>query len=99
MLSNIRSSTALSRTITCSSLIMYSSPSLSPVTHGKGRYSHFPLRYPQVSTRHSVDHPWHATSTAPSYSRHETQVGVRFAGPDKLVHLIEAGEVVQRLGR
>ena len=30
---------------------------------------------------------------------HETQVGVRFAGPDKLVHLIEAGEVVQRLGR
>ena len=27
------------------------------------------------------------------------QIGVRFAGPDKLVHLIEAGEVVQRLGR
>ena len=26
-------------------------------------------------------------------SRHETEIGVRFAGPDKLVHLIGAGEV------
>ena len=26
-------------------------------------------------------------------------IGVRFAGPDKLIHLVEAGEVVQRLGR
>ena len=32
-------------------------------------------------------------------ARHETEIGVRFAGADKLVHLIEAGEVVQRLGR
>ena len=24
-------------------------------------------------------------------SRHETEIGVRFAGPDKLVHLIGAG--------
>ena len=31
--------------------------------------------------------------------RHETKIGVRFTGPDKLVHLIEAGKVVQRLGR
>ena len=31
--------------------------------------------------------------------RHETKIGVRFAGPDKLIHLVEAGEVVQRLGR
>ena len=30
---------------------------------------------------------------------HEAQVRVRFAGRNKLVHLIEAGEVVQRLGR
>ena len=33
------------------------------------------------------------------HPRHEAQIGVRFAGSDKLVHLIEAGEVVQRLGR
>ena len=32
-------------------------------------------------------------------SRHEIPVGVRFAGRNKLIHLIEAGEVVQRLGR
>ena len=31
--------------------------------------------------------------------RHKAPVGVRFAGTDKLVHLIEAGEVVQRLRR
>ena len=31
--------------------------------------------------------------------RHETEIGVRFAGPDKLVDLIEAGEVVSGLGR
>ena len=31
--------------------------------------------------------------------RHEAKIGVRFAGTDKLVHLIEAGEVVPRLGR
>ena len=30
---------------------------------------------------------------------HEAQIGVRFTGPDKLVHLIGAGEVGQRLGR
>ena len=30
--------------------------------------------------------------------RHEAESRVRFAGPDKLVHLIEAGEVVPRLG-
>ena len=29
---------------------------------------------------------------------HEPQISVRFAGPDKLVHLIEAGEVAPRLG-
>ena len=33
------------------------------------------------------------------HPRHETQIGVRFASPDQLVHLIEAGEVVPRLGR
>ena len=33
------------------------------------------------------------------HSRHEAPVRVRFAGPDKLVHLVEAGEVVERLGR
>ena len=32
------------------------------------------------------------------HSRHEAQIGVRFAGRDKLVHLIGLGEVVQRLG-
>ena len=32
-------------------------------------------------------------------SRHEAHVGVRFTSPDKLVHLIESGEVVPRLGR
>ena len=32
-------------------------------------------------------------------ARHEAEIGVRFAGRDKLVHLIEAGEVVHRLGR
>ena len=31
--------------------------------------------------------------------RHEAESGVCFAGPDKLVHLVEAGEVVYRLGR
>ena len=31
--------------------------------------------------------------------RHEAKIGVRFAGPDQLVHLIEAGEVAPRLGR
>ena len=30
---------------------------------------------------------------------HEAPVGVRFAGADKLVHLIGKGEVVPRLGR
>ena len=30
--------------------------------------------------------------------RHETEIGVRFAGPDKLVHLIGLGEVVQAWG-
>ena len=30
--------------------------------------------------------------------RHEAEIGVRFAGPDQLVHLIEAGEVAPRLG-
>ena len=29
----------------------------------------------------------------------EAQIGIRFAGPDKLVHLIKAGEVVPSLGR
>ena len=33
------------------------------------------------------------------HSRHEAQIGVRFAGRDKLVHLIGLGEVVARLGR
>ena len=33
------------------------------------------------------------------HPRHESQVGVRFAGADKLVHLIGLGEVVPRLGR
>ena len=33
------------------------------------------------------------------HPRHEAQIGVRFAGLDKLVHLIGLGEVVQRLGR
>ena len=28
----------------------------------------------------------------------EPQIGVRFAGPDQLVHLIGLGEVVPRLG-
>ena len=32
-------------------------------------------------------------------SPHETEVGVRFTGPDKLVHLVGLGEVVPRLGR
>ena len=32
-------------------------------------------------------------------SRHEAEVGVRFAGPDKLVHLIGKGEAAPRLGR
>ena len=31
--------------------------------------------------------------------RHESQIGVRFAGPDKLIHLIGLGEVVPCLGR
>ena len=31
--------------------------------------------------------------------RHEAEIGVRFAGRNKLVHLVEAGEVVQRLRR
>ena len=30
--------------------------------------------------------------------RHEAQIGVRFAGPDQLVHLVGQGEVVPRLG-
>ena len=30
---------------------------------------------------------------------HEAQIGVRFAGGNKLVHLIGLGEVVARLGR
>ena len=29
---------------------------------------------------------------------HECEIGNRFTGPDKLVHLIEAGEVVSGLG-
>ena len=33
------------------------------------------------------------------HPRHEAEIGGRFAGPDKLIHLVEAGEVVQRLGR
>ena len=33
------------------------------------------------------------------HTRHEAPIGVRFAGCDKLVHLIGAGEVVPRLGR
>ena len=33
------------------------------------------------------------------HPRHETQIGIRFAGPDKLIHLVEAGVMVQRLGR
>ena len=33
------------------------------------------------------------------HTRHEAEIGVRFAGCDKLVHLIGLGEVVQRLGR
>ena len=32
-------------------------------------------------------------------SRHEAEIGVRFAGRSKLIHLIGAGEVVPRLGR
>ncbi len=31
--------------------------------------------------------------------RRETELGVRFAGPDKLIHLIGLGEVVPHLGR
>ena len=31
--------------------------------------------------------------------RHEARVGVRFTGPDKLFHLIEADEMAPRLGR
>ena len=31
--------------------------------------------------------------------RHETEIGGRFAGRDKLVHLVGLGEVVERLGR
>ena len=31
--------------------------------------------------------------------RHETEIGICFASPDKLVHLIGAGEVVQCLRR
>ena len=31
--------------------------------------------------------------------RHEAESGVRFAGRDKLVHLVGLGEVVERLGR
>ena len=30
---------------------------------------------------------------------HETEIGIRFAGPNQLVHLIGLGEVVPRLGR
>ena len=30
--------------------------------------------------------------------RHEAQIGVRFAGRNKLVHLVGLGEVVERLG-
>ena len=33
-----------------------------------------------------------------SPARHEAQIGIRFASPDKLVHLAQAGEVVKRLG-
>ena len=33
------------------------------------------------------------------HPRHETRIGVRFAGPDKLVHLVGLSEVVSRLGR
>ena len=33
------------------------------------------------------------------HPRHEAEIGVRFAGRDKLIHLISLGEVVQRLGR
>ena len=32
-------------------------------------------------------------------ARHEAQIGAREAGPNQLVHLIEAGEMVQCLGR
>ena len=32
-------------------------------------------------------------------TRHETRIGSHFTGLDELVRLIEAGEVVQRLGR
>ena len=39
---------------------------------------------------------WHLPHHQP---RHEAQIGVRFAGPDKLVYLIESGEVVERLRR
>jgi hypothetical protein len=31
-----------------------------------------------------------------SPARHEAQIGIRFASPDKLVHLAQAGEVVKR---
>ena len=31
--------------------------------------------------------------------RHKAEIGVRFAGRNKLVHLIGLGEVVLRLGR
>ena len=31
--------------------------------------------------------------------RHEAQIGVRFTGPDKLVHLIGLSEVMPSLGR
>ena len=33
------------------------------------------------------------------HPRHEAEIRVRFAGRNKLIHLIEAGEVVNRLGR
>ena len=33
-----------------------------------------------------------------SPAHHEAQIGIRFASPDKLVHLAQAGEVVKRLG-
>ena len=32
------------------------------------------------------------------HPRHEAEIGVRFAGADKQVHLIGLGEVVERLG-
>ena len=34
-----------------------------------------------------------------SSRRHEAEIGVRFAGLDELIDLVQCGEVVQRLGR